>query len=328
MRWSLLVALAACQNPSKLDGVAPMASTSAAPTAPLVVDAAAIDAWVDATVKQRGIVGASLVIVRDGTPVLAKGYGTRAIGTAQPIDADTPFALGSISKQIACALVYGLVDWLLGAADVWASANDLAAWNLALVDGTLISPASLRAMSTARTLRDGRTTSYGCGVFTRIVNGEHVLVHGGWVGGFHTFNAIVPRTRSAVVLLTNDEHADLVDVHERLVRLVTEDAAAVPVIAGPPAAEAARTLIVQLQHGTLDRATLGADLAAYFDEARVAAARASLAALGEPTVTLVSRRERGGLEHAALRVAFASSTIEASMFRSPDGKIRQLLLTP
>jgi len=469
MRWVLLAAIAACQNPSKLDELAPMTSTTAAPTPPLELDGKAIDAWVAATVKERGVVGASLVIIRDGTPVLATGYGTRAVGSAQPIDADTPFALGSISKQFACALVYTLVDqgrlamdhavgayypelaranditladlgghtagyrdyypldyvdrrmhapiapdallaeyagrpldfepgtrfsysntgfvllariaekvtgtpyaqlldervfrplglqatlarpanaatghvaflldppaaapleaagWLLGAGDIWASATTLAAWDLALADGKLLSPASLRAMTTARALRDGRSTSYGCGLYTRVLDGETVLSHGGWVGGFYTFNAVVPRTRSAVVLLTNDEHADLADVHDRLVRLVTRDASAIPAIAGPPAAEAARALIVQLQRGTLDRATLGADLDAYFDDARVQAASAALRALGEPTVTLVSRRERGGLEHASLKVAFATRTVDASLFRSPDGKIRQLLLSP
>lgn len=463
----LAVALGACSNPSRLDAIESAPATK--PAAPHALDTAAIDAWVAATVRERGAIGASLVVVRDGKTVLARGYGVATLGTDRAVDADTPFALGSISKQLACAVVLSLPDegklamtdpvakyepklpraneitladlgghtsgyrdyypldyvdrrmlapiqpdalvaeyaglgtdfapgshysysntgfvllariaervggkpyeqllaeriagplklplsttrpanaasghvafllepptvapfeaagWLLGAGDVWASANALTAWNLAFVDGKVLSPAGRQAMATPRPVSDGRTSSYGCGLTTRVLNGETVLGHGGWVGGFHTRSSFVPRTRSSVVLLTNDEHADLMDVHEHLVRLVTQDPSRIPSIAGPPVDEAVRVLVEQLQAGTLDRATLGPDLADYFDAARVQAASTSLRALRAPTVTIVSRNERGGMEHAALRIAFPARTIDASVFRSPDGKIRQLLLTP
>jgi CubicO group peptidase (beta-lactamase class C family) len=208
------------------------------------------------------------------------------------------------------------------------SANDLARWDIAFAQGKLLSEPARRALATPRVLRDGRTTSYSCGFAVRTVNRETVLDHGGWVGGFWAHNALVPRTASAVVLLTNDQHVSLGDLHDRIVRLVTEDVSAIPAIPGPPAAEAARELIVQLQHGIVDRAKVGDDLAAYLADPRFAAAAARLRALGAPTVTLVSRRERGHMEVSSLRVAFANASYSASMFRSPDGKIRQLLLMP
>ena len=463
-RWIVLAALAACeQQPSKLDDIAaPRVQPPAGP--PLVFDTAAIDGWVAAQVAKRGIVGASLVIVKDGKTVLARGYGKKHVAQADLVDADTPFALGSVSKQFACAAAYLLADrgqlamtdpvskfypqlsngqatladlgghtagyrdfypldyvdtrmfdpieaddliadyapkidfaprarysysntgytmlaqiiakvggmpygqaleqwifkplgmtasivrpanaatghvaflveppaagpfeadgWLLGAGDVWASANDLAKWDLAFAEGKLLSDDARRAMSSPRTLADGRTTQYSCGFGIRIVNGETTLRHGGWVGGFFTFNTIIPRTKSAVVWLTNGQHADIVDIHDRIVQLVTTDAAAIPAIPGPPPAEAARTLIAQIQRGAIDRATIGDDLAAYYDDPRFAAAAARLRALGEPTVRVTSRAERGAMEVTSLSIEFSTKTFDASMYRSTDGKIRQLL---
>ena len=469
-RWILLAALAACEpQPSKLDRIVAPAATKPAPAAPTTFDPAAIDAWVGARIAERGAVGAALVVVKDGKTVLARGYGTRRIGDAAAIDENTPFAIGSISKQFTCAAIYALADqqklaladplakyypelpraaditladlgghtsgyrdyypldyvdarlrapiepdrliaeytahhdfapgtrytysntgfvilgrivekvtgtsyaqalaqlifqplglasaslerpanaatghvsllvdppepapleadgWLFGIGDIWMSAADLARWDVAFSRGEVLSNAARRELATPRTLRDGRVTGYSCGFGVRTVNRETVLSHGGWVGGFWAHNAFVPRTASAVVLLTNDQHVDLGDLHERIVRLVTEDVSAIPAIAGPPAAEAARALIVQLQRGKLDRTLVGDDLAAYFDSPQFAAAAQRLRALGEPTVTLVSRRERGHMEVSSLTVKLGDATYSASMFRSPDGKIRQLLFTP
>jgi hypothetical protein len=217
--------------------------------------------------------------------------------------------------------------WLFGAADIWASANDLARWDVGFAAGTVLSEAARRAMAAPHELASGRGTGYGCGLVTRQIAGQTVLAHSGWVGGFVAHNAIAPRTRTAVILLVNDQHVDLGDLHDRVLRLALDDPSAIPPIA-KPADEAARELVLQLQRGRLDRATLGEDLDAYLDERRVAAAAPGLRALGTPKVTLVSRGERGGMEVTHLSIEFPKRTVSASMFRSPDGKIRQLLLQP
>lgn len=471
MVWWCVALLAACRdNPSKLDHLAAPEPAAPAPTAatPIAFDPPAVEAWIDAQLAARGPVGAAVVVVRDGKPVIAKGYGTRRAGDGTPVTPDTPFALGSVSKQFACTAAYLLADagklamtapvatwypqltratditladvgghtsgyrdyypldyvdarmttpiapdaliaryatspldfepgtrmsysntgfvilarvveqvagvpyaqlladriftplgmatatlarpaaaatghvsfllegarpapleadgWLFGAGDIWASANDLAKWDLAIADGKLLSPASLRALATPRTLASGRGAGYSCGFFVRTVNNETILTHGGWVGGYRTRNTIIPRTRSAVIVLTNDQYTDVTSIADRITSWLTREDAA-PAVAGPPPAEAARALIVQLQQGRVDRAQLGDDLAAYLDPARVAASAASLADLGPPAVTVTSRGERGGLEVTSLAVAFPGTTRSASMFRSPDGKIHQLQFT-
>jgi D-alanyl-D-alanine carboxypeptidase len=468
MRWlAVCLALVACKdNPSKLDtlGAAPPAEPRQA--APLAWDANAVDAWVASRIAKTGAVGAALAVVREGQVVLAKGYGKKRGDAAAPVGPETPFMIGSLSKQFACTALHMLADkhqlaltdpvakwypqldragditlsdlgahisgyrdyypldyvdermlkpiepddliakyaqtghldfeprtrwsysntgyaiigrviekvsgmpygkaldawifkplgmsastvkpagaasghvsfllegakpapveaegWLLAAGDIWASANDMAKWDIAVADGKLLSPESQRSMTTSRTLANGRSAGYSCGFFVRIVRGETVLSHVGWVGGFFTYNAIVPRTRSAVVLLTNDEYTHVADLGDRILNLITLDDA-VPRIAGPPAEEVAHDLIVQLQEGRLDRSGLGEDLSAYFDDARIAQAAQRLRDLGEPKVVVTSRSERGQLEHTSLSIEFPSKTVAASMFRSPDGKVRQLL---
>ena len=55
------------------------------------------------------------------------------------------------------------------------------------------------------------------------MEGETVLTHGGAVSGFLSVNALVPRTRSAVVLLTNTEHLPADSLHSTILRLLLED---------------------------------------------------------------------------------------------------------
>lgn len=431
-------------------------------------DAAAIDAWVGAEVKRRGAVGAALVVVRDGKTVLARGYGVREVGKHQPIDVDTPFAIGSVSKQFACATALTLVDdgklamsdrvakyypkltaanditladlgghiagyrdyyplnyadqrmlspiapddliaryasmpldfpqrtrwsysntgyvllarvlervsgksygtlleerifkplgmraslarpanaatghdsfllgaarpatpeaagWLFGAGDIFASANDLALWAIAFNDGKILSSAARRALVHPVELRNALSTGYSCGFRLRNVGAEVALVHSGAAVGFTAYNAIAPGSRSSVILLVNDERVDLADLFQKVLQLTLTGLTAIPPIDGPPPAEAARALLLQLQRGSLDRSTLADDLDGYFDDQRLAAAAARLRALGDPVVTLVSRGERGGWEFSILDVAFSKTKATATMFRSPDGKIHQLQLT-
>lgn len=55
-----------------------------------------------------GTPGAGVAILRDGRPALLEGYGTRVAGQAQPVDADTVFSVGSVSKVAMAALVLKL----------------------------------------------------------------------------------------------------------------------------------------------------------------------------------------------------------------------------
>jgi D-alanyl-D-alanine carboxypeptidase len=453
----------------------PPPATPTAPTtiaAPTKLDPAAIDAWLAAELRARGVVGAQLAIHVDGQPLLVRSYGHARLG-GDPVVDDTAFAIGSITKQFICAAAWMLQEqrklsledrvakwypdlthakditlddlgshlsgypdfypldfverrmqatiepdqliqtyaagpldfeprtrwsysntgyiilgrviervskeplgtwlerqifaplemhhssfdpprdaaglaqghtsfalgepeparpegagWIHAAGGIYASASDLMRWNLAVAREQLLAPKSWRRITSSRTLADGRATDYGCGLAVRRQSGETVLSHSGAISGFVAYNAVVPRTRSAVVLLANTEGASVGDLHQTLLGLLLMPPASVPSVAGPPAAEVARSLFEQLQAGQLDRTLLSEELSLYYDDARVQAAAARLAALGTPrSVTADRPRERGGMEVSTITFTFADFAVRALLYRSPDGKVQEFLLT-
>lgn len=87
-------------------------TTGAEPSArlPDLFDVPAIDAYLSAQVRQRGRVGLSVAIIKDGQVVLAKGYGKRSLKDGRSVEADTIFAIGSVSKQFVCASLLLLAE--------------------------------------------------------------------------------------------------------------------------------------------------------------------------------------------------------------------------
>jgi CubicO group peptidase (beta-lactamase class C family) len=250
----------------------------------------------------------------EGTAGRARGYTTFALGPPEPAPREAD-------------------GWIHAAGGLWASAPDLARWDIALMEGKVLSPESYRRMTTPRVLAGGATKDYGYGLSIVHMQGETVLSHNGAVSGFQASNAMVPRTRSALVLLTNGEHVSPGPLYTTLLTLLLRDreqggASPVPEVSGPPPKEAALDFFHQMQAGQLDRGKLGEEFSAYLDEARVRDAAPRLKALGEPeSVVATVLDERGGMEVTSIRFTFKDSVIRGSMYRSPDGKIQQLLFS-
>jgi CubicO group peptidase (beta-lactamase class C family) len=247
---------------------------------------------------------------RDGVAKLAQGY--------------TSFALGEAHVAVREA-----DGWTHAAGAMYSTASDLARWDLALIDGKILKPASLKWMLAPRTLPNGRSTHYGCGLAISTRSGETVVQHSGAVSGFLAYNAMVPRTRSAVVLLSNREDVASRSLHDEILALVIKsEEPATPRVQGPPAKEMASTLMKELQSGTLDRSRLAPDFDRHLNEERMRGAVDRLKALGEPkSVELDNLGERGGMEVAVVRFTFATTKLRATLYRSPDGKVQQFLLT-
>jgi D-alanyl-D-alanine carboxypeptidase len=439
---------------------------------PSSFDLDAIDAYVASVVREKGLTGLALSIVRDGKIVLSKGYGKRSMEDGTPVEPDTIFAAGSVTKQFACACVLllaedgklsvddkvsqyfpeltrggditlyqlmthtsgypdyypldfvdrrlskpspidtiikeyagakldfepgarwsysntgylilgrvvekvsgqslgaflksrildpvGMVNaefepvkgdlsrprghlsfalgdseparpeadgWLHAAGGLWASTPDLARWDIALMEGRILKPESVRLMTTPVLLNDGRLRDYGCGLSVRREGSGNILSHGGAVSGFRASNTLIPRTKSAVIVLMNDEQSEGEIVSTIVGLLNKKDAVAdTPKVDGPPAKEAALAFFHQMQDGKLDRSGLGEEFSLYLTDDRLQKAAPKLKALGEPTKADASNpRERGGLEVCTIRLTFPSVVLEGLMYRSTDGKIQQLL---
>src|SRR5579863_9358606 len=73
-------------------------------------DWSALDQYINASMKEWKVPGASVAIVKDGSVVYMKGFGVRDVGTNQPVTADTLFDIGSCTKAFTSAAIARLVD--------------------------------------------------------------------------------------------------------------------------------------------------------------------------------------------------------------------------
>jgi D-alanyl-D-alanine carboxypeptidase len=153
------------------------------------------------------------------------------------------------------------------------------------------------------------------------------LSHGGAVSGYIAQNTVIPATKSAVVLLANTDFAAVGALNQQLIaKLIPR--VDVPEIHGAQAVDAARKFLVALEKGTVDRSTLGVDFNAYLTPAKVAAARKALNALGGITkIRVANTVERGGMEVAVVQFDVGTTSAQALMYRTPDGKVQEFLFS-
>jgi hypothetical protein len=57
-----------------------------------------LDAVVARAMREFDVPGLALAVVKDGRPVVLKGYGVRRLGSSTPVDAETLFAIASNTK--------------------------------------------------------------------------------------------------------------------------------------------------------------------------------------------------------------------------------------
>jgi CubicO group peptidase (beta-lactamase class C family) len=65
---------------------------------------------IDSVLKDWTIPGAAVTIVKDGQPILQRGFGVKEVGTNQKVDAQTAFAIGSNTKSFTAVALGILVD--------------------------------------------------------------------------------------------------------------------------------------------------------------------------------------------------------------------------
>ena len=214
--------------------------------------------------------------------------------------------------------------WAGMAGALWSTPSDLLTWDLALVDGKVLSLDSYATLATPRHLADGRSTGYGCGDWVSDRGSAMVLWHDGAVSGFTAQNTVIPATRSAVVLMSNQDFGSLGELNRAILAKLMPHVN-VPVIRGAPALPAAIAFLGQLQKGRVDRAQLGDDYSAYLTEQRLAAARRTLAGrISE--VQVIGASERGAMEKVELRFKVGARAAAALMYRTPDGRIQEFLV--
>jgi D-alanyl-D-alanine carboxypeptidase len=220
--------------------------------------------------------------------------------------------------------------WLGAAGGLWTTPGDLLAWDSAMMEGKLVSPASQRVLTTPRRLSNGLATDYACGLGIGNRGGMQTWAHLGAISGFTARNVMLPGSKSAVVLMTNVENMNqaLIPLGVSIERMLLTSPASPPTVAGPSVLAAAAALMSEFQAGTPDRGRLAEEFSAFLTPARVQAAASSLARLGKPkTIEVTSVDLRGGFEHSVILFKFDAASAEAEMYRSPDGMVQQFLVS-
>ncbi|HEY4100652.1 MAG TPA: serine hydrolase domain-containing protein [Gemmatimonadales bacterium] len=242
------------------------------------------------------------------------GYFRHALGPLRPALEEAPgwyFADGEIAMPVA----------------------DLLKWDVSVLDQSLLSPASYAEMEAPTKLKSGKTSNYGLGFSIGTWNGRKIVSHSGEVGGFVAANYVIPETKIAVAVLTNQEASPAAGQIGRAILGIVAPAAGSEAgsNAGAAAAEAlARKVLAGFQRGTIDRSLFTANCNFYFDKSAVADYRVSLAPLGAiSSVTQTSNFQRGGMTFRGFAVEFAGGKkVNLSTFTMPDGKIEQFLVEP
>ncbi len=245
---------------------------------------------------------------RRGTPGLAEGYSPIGLGPA----------------EVAVAEGRG---WIGAAGGIWSTPEDLMKWDLALRDGKVLNDKSWKMMTSPRALKGGRSSAYGCGQQLRDRGPLLVLAHGGAVSGFGARNAMIPATRSAVVVMANYDWAGgVLDTIQEAVLAKMMPVADAPKVAGPPARDVALEMMRQIRSGTVDRSLLGEEYNAFLTPERLAAMAKSLRDAGELSqIESGPIGERGGLEVSTLRMMAGTTPIRTLMYRAPNGRIEEFL---
>jgi CubicO group peptidase (beta-lactamase class C family) len=239
---------------------------------------------------------------------------------------------GYVSNAMAPVRVLPLegTGWYFGDGDLAMPASALAAWDIAIAQQKLLSPASYRQFETPFILQSGRDSNYGLGVFIHNLGTHLELEHGGEVGGYVTENIVFPDDGAAIVVLTNEVASSAAsDIAHQLIPIVLPAASIQTAATAPDTfAPQLKSILAGLQQGTIDRSLLTPDTVDYFNPDTLADFKSTLAPLGSITgVTRLRTAQRGGMTFGLYKATFSSGqAINVTVYLRPDGKIEQLLV--
>ena len=211
--------------------------------------------------------------------------------------------------------------WLFAAGQLAMTPEDLAKWNISIMERKLLKPASYLALGTETLLRDGLGTNYGLGVTVTSALNRRALSHGGGVSGFTSTNIAFPDDRVAVVVLTNQDSGGasgpIASGIPPLLFVSNDPATAAKL-------EQAKKILEGLQQGKIERSLFTDNANGYFSEQALEDFKNSLGPLGKwESFNQTSQSLRGGMTGRVYLIRFKDKSIRAWTYEMPDGKLEQ-----
>jgi D-alanyl-D-alanine carboxypeptidase len=216
--------------------------------------------------------------------------------------------------------------WMYAAGELAMTARDLSLWDTSLIEGRILKPESLKALTTEILLKGGSGTRYALGLEVgTTANGNRRWSHSGGAAGYFSRNTVFPDDKASITVLTNGEgraSGAIAQGIENLLFAATEDPGAAPAL------EHAKKLFTGLQRGDLDRSLIDSDLGSYFTGQAIAGFAASLKPLGAPqSFTAGPHEDRGGYTVRDFSVKTATASLRISTYMTPGGKFSQFIVT-
>jgi D-alanyl-D-alanine carboxypeptidase len=241
------------------------------------------------------------------------GYGRYALG---PVRQVTPPARG----------------WLWAAGELSMTAEDLAKWDIARINRSVIPAEDWDEQEKTIKLNDGKDSGYGLGVYAGTSDGRRRISHGGESVGFLSTNQVYPAEKAAIVVMTNSWSGNAYSrIARDIARIVLPPTAGSGTTVTTQAARA-RTVYDQLVAGKLDRSQLTENANYYFTPQAIADYHSSLAPLGTPASFEPTGKPvlRGGFVIQGYTIKYPKKTLDLSTFYEPgpDGRIEQFLVSP
>jgi len=216
--------------------------------------------------------------------------------------------------------------WMFAAGELAMTPEDLARWDISVMDRRVLRPDSCRQMETDVLLANGAGTHYGLGVDVGMQGGHRYVAHSGEVSGFVSQNIVFPDERSAVVVLTNQ---DAIGAASQIADKIAETFF---LPTGGPTSKAndvAKQVFLDLQQGKIDRSLFTSNCNAYFDETALRDYAASLGPMGKVQDFSLTRESlRGGMTHRSYTVKLDEHSVSINSYWMPDGQLEQFIVTP
>jgi CubicO group peptidase (beta-lactamase class C family) len=215
--------------------------------------------------------------------------------------------------------------WLFAAGPLAMTAEDLARWNLALIEGKIPGHEVFAEISRDTVLDNGTSSGYGLGLGIARIDDRRVVGHGGEVSGFTAANRIYPEDRVAVVVLANQDAVTATGsitrkIVDLLFREESEEDDALLTRVGE--------ILRNLGKGKLDRSLFTPNANSYFSETALEDIRSGLKGLRSPkTIDQIRKSQRGGLTTRVYSAHFKKKSLEIVTRVTPDGKFEQYTIS-
>jgi CubicO group peptidase (beta-lactamase class C family) len=235
----------------------------------------------------------------------ATGYTAYGVGPIEPAPKEAP-------------------GWLFAAGELAMTAEDLARWDISVIDRALLTPVGYHALETDTLLNSGAGTRYGLGVGVRISSERRVLSHTGSVSGFTARNTVYPDKRAAIVVLTN---TDANDATYRITMKLEELLFLSDSAEDSAKRDLARRVFEGLRKGQIDRTLLTTNCNDYYSANALRSTARKLVRWGPlESFELKEISTRGGMEARSYKVKLKKQELTILTRALPDGRIEQFTL--